>query len=122
MTKLHVEFVNGVVVVMLKACTVHRDAQMIMEDMKRTISELEQESSLPAVGVELVDNELATLYMNSKKSEVNAIDAAHRYHQWFHRSNELQQVNELAERGCGHIFSHCCSFFPRTLCFSLRVG
>ena len=44
---------------------------MIMEDIKRTISELEQESSLPAVGVELVDNELATLYMNSKKSEVN---------------------------------------------------
>ncbi|XP_014910255.1 transcription elongation factor SPT6 isoform X2 [Poecilia latipinna] len=47
----------------------NRDAQMIMEDIKRTISELEQESSLPAVGVELVDNELATLYMNSKKSE-----------------------------------------------------
>lgn len=45
---------------------------MIMEDIKRTISELEQESSLPAVGVELVDNELATLYMNSKKSEVNS--------------------------------------------------
>lgn len=47
-----------------------RDAQMIMEDIKRAISELEQESSLPAIGVELVDNELATLYMNSKKSEV----------------------------------------------------
>lgn len=46
---------------------------MIMEDIKRTVSELEQESSLPAVGVELVDNELATLYMNSKKSEVNTI-------------------------------------------------
>lgn len=44
---------------------------MIMEDIKRTIGELEQESSLPAVGVELVDNELATLYMNSKKSEVH---------------------------------------------------
>lgn len=43
---------------------------MIMEDIKRTISELEQESSLSPVGVELVDNELATLYMNSKKSEV----------------------------------------------------
>lgn len=56
---------------MLKTCCVCRDAQMIMEDIKRTISELEQESSLPAVGVELVDNELATLYMNSKKSEVN---------------------------------------------------
>uniref|UniRef100_A0A3Q4B8K3 Transcription elongation factor SPT6 n=1 Tax=Mola mola TaxID=94237 RepID=A0A3Q4B8K3_MOLML len=53
----------------------NRDAQMmIMEDMKRTISELEQESSLPAVGVELVDNELATLYMNSKRSEVDFRD------------------------------------------------
>uniref|UniRef100_A0A8C2ZF95 SPT6 homolog, histone chaperone and transcription elongation factor n=1 Tax=Cyclopterus lumpus TaxID=8103 RepID=A0A8C2ZF95_CYCLU len=48
-----------------------RDAQMIMEDIKRAISELEQESSVPAVGVELVDNELATLYMNSKRSEVD---------------------------------------------------
>ncbi|KAA8586830.1 hypothetical protein FQN60_000666, partial [Etheostoma spectabile] len=52
----------------------NRDAQMIMEDIKRTIGELEQESSLPAVGVELVDNELATLYMNSKKSEVDFRD------------------------------------------------
>lgn len=48
------------------------DAHMVMEDIKRTISELEQDSSLPAVGVELVDNELAVLYMNSKKSEVRA--------------------------------------------------
>lgn len=55
----------------------HSDAQMIMEDMKRAISELEQESALPTVGVELVDNELATLYMNSKKSEVSLL-AAHR--------------------------------------------
>ncbi|KAK2828241.1 hypothetical protein Q5P01_019275 [Channa striata] len=52
----------------------NRDAQMIMEDIKRTISELEQESSLPPVGVELVDNELATLYMNSKKSEADFRD------------------------------------------------
>lgn len=51
----------------------HSDAQMIMEDVKRAIGELEQESALPAVGVELIDNELATLYMNSKKSEVSTI-------------------------------------------------
>lgn len=49
------------------------DAHMLMEDIKRTVSELEQDSSLPAVGVELVDNELATLYMNSRKSEVTCI-------------------------------------------------
>ncbi|CAL8266258.1 unnamed protein product [Merluccius merluccius] len=52
----------------------NRDAQMIMEDIKRAVGELEQESSLPAVGVELVDNELATLYMNSKKSEAEFRD------------------------------------------------
>ncbi|KAG9351596.1 hypothetical protein JZ751_022847 [Albula glossodonta] len=53
---------------------VHRDAHMVMEDIKRTVSELEQEASLPAVGVELVDNELALLYMNSKKSEADFRD------------------------------------------------
>uniref|UniRef100_A0A8C9VR57 Transcription elongation factor SPT6 n=1 Tax=Scleropages formosus TaxID=113540 RepID=A0A8C9VR57_SCLFO len=52
----------------------NRDAHMIIEDIKRTVSELEQESSLPAIGVELVDNELATLYMNSKKSEADFRD------------------------------------------------
>lgn len=58
---------------------------MMMEDMKRAISELEQESSLSTVGVELVDNELATLYMNSKKSEVGLILAAHRVKKHRHR-------------------------------------
>ncbi|KAI7796472.1 transcription elongation factor SPT6 isoform X1 [Triplophysa rosa] len=52
----------------------NRDAQMVMEDIKRTISELEQDSSLPAVAVELVDNELAVLYMNSKRSEADFRD------------------------------------------------
>ncbi|CAB1348966.1 unnamed protein product [Coregonus sp. 'balchen'] len=37
-------------------------------------SELEQESSFPTIGVELVDNELAMLYMNSKKSEADFRD------------------------------------------------
>lgn len=52
----------------------NRDATMVVEDIKRTVSELEQESSLPSVGVELVDNELALLYMNSKKSETDFRD------------------------------------------------
>ncbi|KAG7255660.1 hypothetical protein CRUP_014213, partial [Coryphaenoides rupestris] len=52
-----------------------RDAQMIMEDIKRAVSELDQESSLPTVGVELVDNELATLYMNSKKAPSDLRDS-----------------------------------------------
>lgn len=63
----------------------HSDAQMIMEDMKRAIGELEQESALPTVGVELIDNELATLYMNSKKSEVSTRPS--------HRSTVSMHVN-----------------------------
>ncbi|XP_051786507.1 transcription elongation factor SPT6 [Erpetoichthys calabaricus] len=47
----------------------NRDAQMIVDDIKRTVAELEQEQQIPPIGVELVDNELAVLYMNSKKSE-----------------------------------------------------
>uniref|UniRef100_A0A803TLP2 SPT6 homolog, histone chaperone and transcription elongation factor n=1 Tax=Anolis carolinensis TaxID=28377 RepID=A0A803TLP2_ANOCA len=47
----------------------NRDAQMLMEDVKRIAHELEQGQQLSSIGVELVDNELATLYMNSKKSE-----------------------------------------------------
>ena len=48
-----------------------RDAQMLMEDVKRIGHELEQGQQLSSIGVELVDNELAMLYMNSKKSEVS---------------------------------------------------
>ncbi|MGH0177772.1 UNVERIFIED_CONTAM: hypothetical protein FKN15_076140, partial [Acipenser sinensis] len=48
---------------------VQMDAHMIMEDIKRTVNELEQEQQIPTIGVELVDSELAVLYMNSKKSE-----------------------------------------------------
>lgn len=47
-----------------------RDAQMLMEDVKRIVHELDQGQQLSSIGVELVDNELAILYMNSKKSEV----------------------------------------------------
>lgn len=44
---------------------------MLMEDVKRIVHELDQGQQLSSIGVELVDNELAILYMNSKKSEVN---------------------------------------------------
>ncbi|PKU37528.1 transcription elongation factor spt6 [Limosa lapponica baueri] len=47
----------------------NRDAQMLMEDVKRIVHELDQGQQLSSIGVELVDNELAILYMNSKKSE-----------------------------------------------------
>lgn len=71
----------------------HSDAQMIMEDMKRAIGELEQESALPTVGVELIDNELATLYMNSKKSEVSTILAVHRVNRPSHRFTVSMHIN-----------------------------
>lgn len=50
-----------------------RDAQMLMEDVKRIVHELDQGQQLSSIGVELVDNELAILYMNSKKSEVSLL-------------------------------------------------
>ena len=50
-----------------------RDAQMLMEDVKRIVHELDQGQQLSSIVVELVDNELAILYMNSKKSEVNLL-------------------------------------------------
>lgn len=66
--------VRGYWCVTVLSLILHSDAHMLMEDIKRTVSELEQDSSLPTVGVELVDNELATLYMNSRKSEVTQKD------------------------------------------------
>uniref|UniRef100_A0A452QK67 SPT6 homolog, histone chaperone and transcription elongation factor n=1 Tax=Ursus americanus TaxID=9643 RepID=A0A452QK67_URSAM len=51
-----------------------RDAQMLIEDVKRIVHELDQGQQLSSIGVELVDNELAILYMNSKKSEAEFRD------------------------------------------------
>ncbi|XP_038670173.1 transcription elongation factor SPT6 [Scyliorhinus canicula] len=47
----------------------NRDALMVVEDIKRIVHELEQEHQMSPIGVQMVDNELAHLYMNSKKSE-----------------------------------------------------
>lgn len=44
---------------------------MMIEDVKRIVHELEQAQQMSSIGVEMVDNELAVLYMNSKKSEVS---------------------------------------------------
>lgn len=52
----------------------NRDAQMLTEDVKRIVHELDQGQQLSSIGVELVDNELAILYMNSKKSEAEFRD------------------------------------------------
>ncbi|GCB62536.1 hypothetical protein scyTo_0000044, partial [Scyliorhinus torazame] len=47
----------------------NRDALMVVDDIKRIVHELEQEHQMSPIGVQMVDSELALLYMNSKKSE-----------------------------------------------------
>uniref|UniRef100_A0A4W4EHK9 Transcription elongation factor spt6 n=1 Tax=Electrophorus electricus TaxID=8005 RepID=A0A4W4EHK9_ELEEL len=88
------------------------DAHMLMEDIKRTVSELEQDSSLPAVGVELVDNELATLYMNSKKSEADFRDYPPLLRQAVSVARKIQ--DPLVE------FAQVCSSDEDILCLKLH--
>ncbi|XP_051536488.1 transcription elongation factor SPT6 isoform X2 [Myxocyprinus asiaticus] len=90
----------------------NRDAHMVMEDIKRTISELEQDSSLPVVGVELVDNELAVLYMNSKKSEADFRDYPPLLRQAVSVARKIQ--DPLVE------FSQVCSSDEDILCLKLH--
>uniref|UniRef100_A0AAR2LXK0 Transcription elongation factor spt6 n=1 Tax=Pygocentrus nattereri TaxID=42514 RepID=A0AAR2LXK0_PYGNA len=89
-----------------------RDAHMLMEDIKRTVAELEQDSSLPAVGVELVDNELATLYMNSKKSETDFRDYPPLLRQAVSVARKIQ--DPLVE------FAQVCSSDEDILCLKLH--
>uniref|UniRef100_A0A8C2E8L9 Transcription elongation factor SPT6 n=2 Tax=Cyprinus carpio TaxID=7962 RepID=A0A8C2E8L9_CYPCA len=90
----------------------NRDAHMVMEDIKRTISELEQDSSLPAVGVELVDNELAMLYMNGKKSEADFRDYPPLLRQAVSVARKIQ--DPLVE------FAQVCSSDEDILCLKLH--
>ncbi|XP_054723966.1 LOW QUALITY PROTEIN: transcription elongation factor SPT6-like [Uloborus diversus] len=46
-----------------------RDAIMICEDVRGVINELMESEQFPPISVELVDNELGILYMNSNKGE-----------------------------------------------------
>ncbi|XP_069471429.1 transcription elongation factor SPT6 [Ambystoma mexicanum] len=52
----------------------NRDALMMLEDVKRIVQELDQGQQISSIGVEMVDGELANLYMNSKKSETEFRD------------------------------------------------
>uniref|UniRef100_W5KF28 Transcription elongation factor SPT6 n=1 Tax=Astyanax mexicanus TaxID=7994 RepID=W5KF28_ASTMX len=90
----------------------NRDAHMLIEDIKRTVAELEQDSSLPAVGVELVDNELATLYMNSKKSETDFRDYPPLLRQAVSVARKIQ--DPLVE------FAQVCSTDEDILCLKLH--
>nr|XP_017089700.2 transcription elongation factor SPT6 [Drosophila bipectinata] len=46
-----------------------RDAQAIQTDIKEILKELETSEQFPPIEVELIDNELAKIYANSKKGE-----------------------------------------------------
>ncbi|XP_076154074.1 transcription elongation factor SPT6 [Alosa pseudoharengus] len=90
----------------------NRDSQMVLEDIKRTLQELEQDSSLPAVGVELVNNDLATLYMNSKKSEADFRDYPPLLRQAVSVARQIQ--DPLVE------FAQVCSSDDDILCLKLH--
>ena len=47
-----------------------RMGERVLEDLKDIVRELEEDQQIPAIGVEMIDTELATIYQNSKKSEV----------------------------------------------------
>ena len=49
-----------------------RDVLNLMDDLKNIVSELESEQQITPISVELVDNELAKVYANSKKAEVSS--------------------------------------------------
>lgn len=46
----------------------------LLEDFKLIVEELEQEQQMSLISVELVENELACVYANSKKAEVNELN------------------------------------------------
>ena len=49
---------------------IYRDAMSIMQDIKIIVNELEQERQMPPIAIELMDNELSTLYSQTKHAHV----------------------------------------------------
>lgn len=90
----------------------NRDAQMMIEDVKRIVHELEQAQQMSSIGVEMVDNELAVLYMNSKKSESDFRDYP----------PILRQAVSIARRVQDPLieFSQVCSTDDDILCLKLH--
>ncbi|XP_053313046.1 transcription elongation factor SPT6 [Spea bombifrons] len=90
----------------------NRDAQMMIDDVKRIVHELEQGQQMSSVGVELVDNELSVLYMNSKKSESDFRDYPPVLRQAVSIARRIQ--DPLVE------FSQVCSSDEDILCLKLH--
>jgi transcription elongation factor SPT6 len=47
-----------------------RDSQSVLEDIKLSMRELEQENQMAPINVELVDHEVAEIFEKSSRSEV----------------------------------------------------
>ncbi|GFR31977.1 transcription elongation factor SPT6 [Trichonephila clavata] len=67
-----------------------REALMIVEDVKHVINDLAQNEGFPPIPVELMDNELGILYMNSIKGENDYRDYPHLLRQAVSNGRRLQ--------------------------------
>ena len=54
----------------IAVCAQDRDATQVVRDVQVIVEQLEQEEQIPTISVELVDSELATVFMNCNKGEV----------------------------------------------------
>ncbi|XP_039266664.1 transcription elongation factor SPT6-like isoform X1 [Styela clava] len=89
-----------------------RYALMLQEDIKECVTELEQEGSIPAISVELMDNELAAVYAATKRSETDFRDYP----------VELRQAVSLARRMQDPMleFSQLCSQDDDLMCLKFH--
>lgn len=55
---------------MITVATGSRDSQSVLEDIKLSIQELEQENQMAPINVELVDHEVAEIFEKSSRAEV----------------------------------------------------
>ena len=52
---------------------IFREALSVIEDIQGVLTELEQENIIAPINIELMDNEMARVFMNSRKAEVSEI-------------------------------------------------
>nr|XP_014354517.1 PREDICTED: transcription elongation factor SPT6 isoform X2 [Latimeria chalumnae] len=104
----------------------NRDALMLIEDIKRIVHELEQEQQMSAIGVELVDNELSVLYMNSKKSEEQVGKEELLNSLYCEFINRVNEVGVDVNRAIAHPFTqsliqYVCGLGPRKGSHLLKI-
>ncbi|CAM9213792.1 unnamed protein product, partial [Lampetra fluviatilis] len=83
----------------------NRDAMLVVEDIRRALQELESEQQLNSISVELVPNDLATLYMGSAIAEAEFRDYPPALRQAVSLARRLQdpllEFSQLAQGGGG---------------------